>query len=118
MEESGQSVKLETTIGKRDLGIWMDSGLKFDGHVAMAVSRANAVLGMIKRSFVYMDIPMLRQLYMALVRPHLEYVWQCGLASKIQERYRYAGECATQSNKISTCFEEFEIRETFKYTVA
>ena len=33
---------------------------------------------MIKRSFVYMDIPMFRQLYTALVRPHLEYgsvVW-------------------------------------------
>ena len=78
MEENGQPVMLETTNEERDLGIWMDSGLKFDSHVSRAVSKANAVLGMIKRSFVYMDIPMFRQLYTALVRPHLEYgsmVW-------------------------------------------
>ena len=57
MEESGQSVNLEMTFEENDLGIWMDSGLKFDGHVARSVSKANAVLGMVKRSFVYMDAP-------------------------------------------------------------
>ena len=78
MEENGQSVNLELSNEERDLGIWVDSRLKFEGHVAKSVSRANAVLGMIKQSFVYMDVPMLRQLYIALVRPHLEYgsvVW-------------------------------------------
>ena len=78
MEENSQSVNLELTTEEKDLGIWVDSGLKFDGHVAKSVLKANAVLGSIKRSFVYMDVSMLRQLYIALVRPHLEYgnvVW-------------------------------------------
>ena len=109
MEENGQSVNLETTTEERDLGIWMDSSLKFDGHVARAVSRANTVMGMIKRSFVHMDIPMLRQLYMALVRPLLEYgvvVWNPRFKKDIDmlESVR-----TTQGNKINTCAKKFEL---------
>ena len=115
MEENGQSVILETTNEERDLGIWMDSGLKFDIHVSWAVSKANAlnaVLGMIKRSFVYMDIPMFRQLYTALVRPHLEYdsvVWHPRFKKDIDML-----ENVQHSNKTSTCFEKFELRGTFE----
>jgi hypothetical protein len=39
----------------------------------MAVAKANRLLGLIKRCFSYIDIKMLRLLFVSIVRPHLEY---------------------------------------------
>ena len=44
----------------------------------MTVSKSNKILGLIRRSFKYLDTTILKQLFIALVRPHLEYgnvVW-------------------------------------------
>ena len=69
-------------IGKctqeKDLGIIFDKTLKFDLHINSQVSKANKVLGLIRRNFKYLDGPTFNKLYKALVRPHLEYgqtVW-------------------------------------------
>ena len=54
------------------------SKFKFSDHVEHAASKANQILELIRRSFTYLDIPLLKQLYTTLVRPHLEYgntVW-------------------------------------------
>ena len=51
----------------------MDNSLKFSVHAARAASKANQILGLIRRSFVHLDIPLMRQLYISMVRPHLEY---------------------------------------------
>jgi ribonuclease P/MRP protein subunit RPP40 len=37
------------------------------------VNKANSVLGATRRSFEYLDIPTFKQLYTALIRPHVEY---------------------------------------------
>ena len=50
-----------------------DSSLKFDIHIQKAVSKANQMVGMIKRSFTYLDKEIFLKLYKALVRPHVEY---------------------------------------------
>ena len=39
----------------------------------MAANKANGVLGLIRRSFQFIDSEMMKQLYKGLVRPHLEY---------------------------------------------
>lgn len=54
--ESNVIVKLSETVVERDLGIWMDNQLKFTAHVEKAVIKANQLLGLIKRSFIYTDI--------------------------------------------------------------
>ncbi len=51
---------------------------EIDKHAELASNKANKILGMICRSFDFMDGPMLVQLSNSLVRPHLEYgkvVW-------------------------------------------
>ena len=56
----------------------MEPDLKFRRQAAAAVSKANQVLGVIRKSFEKLDADTLPLLYMALVRPHLEYcnvVW-------------------------------------------
>ena len=65
--------EIESTGLERDLGILVDRNLKFDSHMAQVVSKSNQILGLINRSFVYKDIYTVKKLYLALVRPHLEY---------------------------------------------
>ena len=40
------------------------------------VGKANRILGMLKRIFVSRDLGLWKDLYVSLVRPHLEYVVQ------------------------------------------
>jgi len=51
----------------------MDSSLKFLVHVAHAAAKANQILGLIRSSFVHLDITLMKQLYISMVCPHLEY---------------------------------------------
>jgi len=69
---------LQETVVEKDLGIWITNGLKPHDHVVHAVTRANQILGLIKRNFSYLDCQLVKQLFTSLVRPHLEYgnfVW-------------------------------------------
>ena len=69
---------LEHVFDEKDLGVTIDSELKFSDHLNMKVNKANSMAGLIRRSFDYLDGSLFRQLYTALVRPHLEYcqtVW-------------------------------------------
>ena len=57
----------------RDLGIIVDGQLKFHSHTTHVVSKANRLLGLIKKSFEHITIHTLPLLYKSLVRPTLEY---------------------------------------------
>jgi hypothetical protein len=58
---------------EKDLGITIDEKLKFQIHINNQTKKANQRLGMIKRSFTYMEKNMFTTLYKSIVRPHLEY---------------------------------------------
>ena len=47
--------------------------LNFSKHTEIQVNKANRILGLIRRSYEFLDGESLKRLYMALVRPHLEY---------------------------------------------
>ena len=47
--------------------------LKFHYHTIQVTAKANRVLGLIKKSFEYLDSTMLMHLFSTLVRPILEY---------------------------------------------
>ena len=64
---------LEEVTEERDLGVIIQNNLKCDKQCAKSVSTANRILGMIKRTFCYLDKDVVLQLYKSLVRPHLEY---------------------------------------------
>ena len=75
---TGQSHVLECSRSERDLGIQIQSNLKCNDQVDLAVAKANRTLGILKRTFKCWDIHMLRTLFVTYVRPHLEYcavVW-------------------------------------------
>ena len=64
---------LRVTNQEKDLGIIVDSVLKFRQQAAQAVFKANRILAVIRRSFCTIDASTLPVLYKSLVRPHLEY---------------------------------------------
>ena len=69
---------MEHVFEEKDLGVTVDSQLSFEDHIANKVRIANAMVGLIRRSFSYLSCYLFRKLYLALVRPHLEYaqvVW-------------------------------------------
>ena len=69
---------MDITTSEKDVGVIIDNKLSFDLHIAEKVNKANSVAGAIRRSFEYLDKDSFKQLYTALVRPHLEYanaVW-------------------------------------------
>ena len=52
--------------------------LNFSRHIQTQVNKANSIMGLIRRTYTYLDERSFRYLFQALVRPHLEYaaaVW-------------------------------------------
>ena len=64
---------LDNVNEEKDLGVMIDSKLKFHTHTSSAIKKANSILGLIKRSFTAIDEKTLPILYTSMVRPHLEY---------------------------------------------
>ena len=56
-----------------DLGVTFDEKLSFDTHIQKSINKANKMVGIIKRTFSFLDKQMFLSLYKSLVRPHLEY---------------------------------------------
>ena len=69
---------IDYTENEIDLGVNIDSDLKFDKHINNKVTKANKIMGIIRRSFTHRDKPTFCKLFKAMVRPHIEYanpVW-------------------------------------------
>jgi hypothetical protein len=65
--------RLSSSTQEKDLGLIIDSRLSFEQHIASKINKANSIVGLIRRSFQFLDKAMFRQLFIANVRPHLEY---------------------------------------------
>jgi hypothetical protein len=73
MQDEAGPVTLPQVEHEKDIGVYVDKDLRFKEHINTTVSKANRLVGLIRRSFVYIDIPTFRNLFKVIVRPHLEY---------------------------------------------
>ena len=74
----GRTALQAQPLKERDLGVHVDSLLKFRQQAAAAVAKGTQVLAVIRRSFALKNEATLPLLFKTLVRPHLEYgnlVW-------------------------------------------
>ena len=67
------TVMLSVCNSEKDVGVIFDNGLRFDLHINESINRANRLLGMIYRSFTYLDTFIFITLYKMLIRSVLEY---------------------------------------------
>ncbi|RUM41879.1 MAG: hypothetical protein DSY80_08180 [Desulfocapsa sp.] len=65
---------LSKVDNEKDLGIRVDAKLSFEQHISDKINKANQMMGLVRRSFIYLDKDNFRWLYKAIVRPHLEYI--------------------------------------------
>ena len=88
MQNGNNKVVLETLVCERDLGVHVDYQLKFDKHIQKIVNKANAMVGLIRRTYKFLDHQNFVLLYKALVRSHMDYataVWSPYKVKYIQQ---------------------------------
>ena len=71
--EESKRVIFQRATQEKDLGVTFDERLTFEQDILEKVKRAIQAMGLIRRSFSYLDIQSFRWLFKAMVRPHLEY---------------------------------------------
>ena len=79
-------IEIDHVFDEKDLGVTIDSELRFEEHIARKVRIANAIVGQMRRSFSYLDCDTFKRIFTAFVRPHLEYgeaVWSPHLIRNI-----------------------------------
>ena len=81
-------IQLEESEFEKDLGVFIDNKLNFKEHTHRTTSKANKIMGVIRRTFDFLTEDVFVQLFKALVRPILEYgnsAWQPYNKSLCQE---------------------------------
>ena len=73
MDTESGPVKVEKISSENDLGVIFDSSLRFGERINSKVNKANRNVGLIFRTFTFMDKEMFLNLFKSVVRPHLEY---------------------------------------------
>jgi hypothetical protein len=71
-----EKVTLKHSEVEKDIGVFIDEHLSFDQHINNKVNKANQIMGLIRRTYNYLDESTFNLLYKALVRTHLEYANQ------------------------------------------
>ena len=98
---------LDETKTYKDLGVNLSNDLKVRHHIDICVAKANSALGMIKRTFTYIDRDIFLLTYKTFVRPILEYcqeIWSPYLTKdvdKIERVQRRATKLVPQLKEMS-----------------
>jgi ribonuclease P/MRP protein subunit RPP40 len=85
--------ELKKSVKEKDLGIIIDSNMKWSEQCSVAIKSANSTLGIIKRHIKSRKKNIIVKLYKSLVRPKLEYcvqVWCPYLRKDIEKLREYS----------------------------
>jgi hypothetical protein len=79
-DSEGKEVELQNSDGEKDISVLVDDQLNYSQHtcIQQKINKANSIMGLIRRTFTYLNEHNFKYLFQALVRPHLEYaaaVW-------------------------------------------
>ena len=78
---------LRSTCEERDLGIIVTNTGKTEKQVLATVTRANRILGLMRKTFKYFNKRLFKIIYPIFVRPHLEFassVWSAMTKSSLK----------------------------------
>ena len=114
MSEEGSYRDLGVMEEEKDLGVKFDPTLKFSKHAAMVANKANRMVGIIRRTFDFLDEGMLKTLFKSLVRPHLEY-GNCFWSPFLQKDIVLIERVQRRATKILPNLKELEYAERLRH---
>ena len=82
------TISLSRVQTEKDVGVTFDEDMTFWHDITLRATKANNIMGIIRRTYTYLDIESFKLLFKSLVRPHLEYVapvWNPWLKRDIAE---------------------------------
>ena len=81
-------VALSRVQDEKDVGVTFDEDMTFRKDISPRANKANSIMGIIRRTYTYLDPQSFKLLFKSLVRPHLEYgapIWNPCLKRDITE---------------------------------
>ena len=99
---------------EKDLGVIITKDLKSENNITQCVKAANKMLGMIKRTFSFMDKDMLVQLIKTFIRPHLEYGQQAS-SPYLKKDLKNLEDVQRRATKLLNHIEHLPYEERLKY---
>jgi hypothetical protein len=51
----GNRIELEHSDGEKDIGVFVDENLSFNKYIQNQVNKANSIMGLIRRTYTYLD---------------------------------------------------------------
>ena len=97
-DQLDQDIQLIPAENEKDLGVTFDKDMKFGVHIQTSVNKANKTLGIIFRTYTYMDIEMFKTSYTLVMQTPFRIRFS-NLVTIFKERPNFNGECPTQGNK-------------------
>ena len=71
--DNGTKYDMTQINDMKDIGVIIDSDLKFEKQINSKIGTANKILGIIRRAFMYLSAEVFIPLYKAMVRSHFDY---------------------------------------------
>ena len=93
-------VSIGPSIMEMDLGVLVDTDLQFSKHVEEQVNKANRTLGLIRRSFQFLNRESMKLIFSALSETTLR-VRICCLGATLSKRQTFNRRCPEMGNKNS-----------------
>ena len=107
-DSTGKEVELEKSEGEKDIRVLVEDQLTFSRHIQQQANKANSIMGLIRRTYSYLDEQSFKYLFQALVRPHLEYAEAVWSPSKVGDN-RCTRKCPKKSHKTNSFTEKPKI---------
>ena len=97
--EDKELIPMANVQSEKDVGVIFDLNMSFREDINSRATKANSILGIIKRTYTYLDIESFTFLFKSLVRPHLEYgapIWNPPLKRDITNLENVQGRAIRQ----------------------
>ena len=81
-------IPMANVQSEKDVGVIFDLNMTFREDINSRATKANNIMGIIRRTYTYLDIESFKLLFKSLVRPHLEYgapIWNPQLKRDITD---------------------------------
>ena len=86
------TISLARVQTEKEAGVTFDEDMTFRHDITLRATKANNIMGIIRRNYTYLEMTSFKLLFKSLVRPHLEYgdpVWNPGLKRDIAELKKF-----------------------------